>query len=40
MFEFPDKAAAKVKIEVRGGIAEVTECPDWIDAEIVDYDNF
>lgn len=36
----PNKAAAKVLIEVRGGVAEVTECPDWIEAEVLDHDNY
>lgn len=34
----PNKAAAKVLIEVKGGIAEVTQCPDWIETEILDHD--
>ena len=31
---------AKVKIEVVGGVAEVTQCPDWIKANILDHDNY
>ena len=29
----------KVVIEVHGGIAEVTECPDDVEVEIIDHDN-
>ena len=29
----------RVIVEVRGGVAEVTSCPDDIDVHIVDYDN-
>jgi hypothetical protein len=28
----------KVTVEVMGGCAEVTECPDWIDVKVVDHD--
>ena len=31
---------AKVKIEVKGGVAEVTQCPDWIKTEVLDHDNY
>jgi len=29
----------KVVIEVSGGIADVTSCPDGVDVEIIDHDN-
>lgn len=29
----------KVVITVRGGIAEVEQCPKGIEVEIIDYDN-
>lgn len=29
----------KVKIEVWRGIAEVTKCPHYIEAEVIDHDN-
>jgi hypothetical protein len=29
----------KVVIEVYGGVAEVTSCPDDVDVEIIDHDN-
>lgn len=29
----------RVVIEVSGGVAEVTQCPDGIEAEIIDHDN-
>lgn len=29
----------KVKIEVIGGIANVTECPDNVEVTIIDHDN-
>lgn len=42
-FEDNDAAAthtqAKVVIEVLGGVAEITSCPDNIDVEIIDHDN-
>jgi len=28
----------KVTIEVKGGIAEVTQCPENVDVEIIDHD--
>jgi len=31
--------ALKVTIEVSGGIAEVTSCPDEVEVEIIDHDN-
>jgi hypothetical protein len=30
---------AKVVVEVRGGVAEVTDCPHGIEVEIIDHDN-
>jgi hypothetical protein len=30
---------AKVVVEMRGGVAEVTECPPGIDVEIIDHDQ-
>lgn len=30
---------AKVRIEVNRGVAEVTECPDWIEVSIDDQDT-
>lgn len=32
-------AAAKVVIEVMGGVADCTECPDFVEVEIIDHDN-
>lgn len=32
-------AGVKVKIEVTGGVAEVTQCPPGVEVEIVDHDN-
>lgn len=29
----------KVIIEVHGGVAEVTQCPEGVEVEIIDYDN-
>ncbi len=29
----------KVIIEVLGGVAEVTQCPDDVEVEIIDHDN-
>lgn len=29
----------KVVIEVSGGVADVTECPDDVEVEIIDHDN-
>lgn len=29
----------QVKVEVSGGVAEVTECPDGVEVEILDHDN-
>ena len=31
---------AKVKIEVKGGVAEVTQCPDWFKTEVLEQDNY
>ena len=32
-------AMPQVVVEVSGGVAEVTHCPDWVDCEIIDHDN-
>lgn len=32
-------ARPRVVVEVSGGVAEVTECPDGVDVDIVDHDN-
>jgi hypothetical protein len=32
-------ARPKVVVEVTGGVAEVTTCPDGVDVEIIDHDN-
>ena len=29
----------KVIIEVLGGVAEITQCPDQVEVEIIDHDN-
>ena len=29
----------KVIIEVSGGVAEVTQCPEGVEVEIIDHDN-
>jgi len=34
---FPERF--RVVVEVTGGVAEVTTCPDQIDVEIIDHDN-
>ena len=34
---FPERY--RVVVEVSGGVAEVTTCPDQIDVEIIDHDN-
>ncbi|MEW6775055.1 MAG: hypothetical protein AB1405_02060 [Bdellovibrionota bacterium] len=37
---FPDELPSfRVKVEVSGGVAEVTECPPQVDVVIVDHDN-
>jgi len=33
------KPAPLVRIEVRSGVAEVVQCPEGIDVEIIDYDG-
>lgn len=35
----PPDPRPEVVIEVRGGGADVVECPDWISVEIVDFDS-
>lgn len=35
----PEQATSKVIIEVRGGVAEVTQCPEGVSVDIIDYDN-
>lgn len=30
----------KVVIEVEGGVADVTECPDDVEVEIIDHDDY
>ena len=32
-------AALKVKVEVSGGVAEVTECHAGVEVELIDHDN-
>ena len=29
-----------VRVEVRGGVAEVVESPSWVNAYVVDYDDY
>ena len=29
----------RVVVEVSGGVAEVTDCPDEVEVEIIDWDN-
>lgn len=37
---FPAKIERpKVVVEVSGGVAEVTQCPDGVEVEIIDYDD-
>ncbi len=40
---FPDETVVEIKepviIEVQGGVAEVTQCPEGVEVEIIDHDN-
>lgn len=36
---FVPRTSPRVEISVLGGVADVVSAPDWVDVEIIDYDN-